>query len=197
MFCQAERYAGLLDAAEADQFGAHLGAEPVGLLVAVDDEQRVPPGEGVGQPRLRGQAGGAFDRPAVDDAAVLAVGPQRRLVTLAQPQRRVAFPRVGEPAGLGQLVGGADPGDEVHPAGRADRGQLAMVPGEQQFRARSWTMSCTAAKSGVSVIADSSTTTRSPGSRRQSSSSPNPGPRRTVAGRRATGRCCAQSRLRR
>ena len=56
VFCQPERDAVLVDAAEADEFGAHLGAEPGGLLVGVDDQQRMSAGEGVGQPGLGGQA---------------------------------------------------------------------------------------------------------------------------------------------
>jgi hypothetical protein len=42
---------------------------------------------------------------------------------------------VGEAAGLGQLVGRTDSGDHVHAAARADRGELPVVAGEQQFDA--------------------------------------------------------------
>ena len=64
---------------------------------------------------------------------LLAVALQRRLVTFAQLQRRGAFPRVGEPAGLGQLVRAAVLGRELHAAGRADRRELPVIAGEQQL----------------------------------------------------------------
>ena len=87
----AERHAVLGDVAEPDQFRAYLRGELVGLLVGVHDQQRMPAGEGVGQPCLGGEAGGAFDRAAVDDPALLAVGLQRasRRLRAAAARRRV------------------------------------------------------------------------------------------------------------
>jgi hypothetical protein len=130
----AQRHAGLLYAAELHELGADLGAEPVGLFVAVHDQQRTPTGQGVGEPAVGGDAFGAFERAAVDDPPVLAVGLQRGFVALPQSQGGVAFPGMGEPAGFGQLVGERDAGNHLHAAGGADGGELAVVAGEEEFR---------------------------------------------------------------
>ena len=88
----AQRHAGFVDAAELDELGADLGAEPVGLFVGVHDQQRPFAGEGVGQPPVGGELFGVFEGSAVDDPPVLAVGLQRGLVAFAQSAGRRRVP---------------------------------------------------------------------------------------------------------
>ena len=134
---QAERHAALVvDAAEAYEVGAQLRGEPGHLLVGVDDEQGVLAGEGVGEPGPGGRGLGLLEGAAVEEPAVLVVVGQDGLVVRAEPERSGALPGLGEPAGLGQLVPGSGGGDEVHAAGRADRGELVVVAGQQQLRPR-------------------------------------------------------------
>ena len=132
---QAQRNAGLLDAAEADEFGAELRGQAGGLLVGVDQQQRPAPGEGVGQPCRGGGGLGLLEGAGVEQPALAVVVAQHGLVAVAQPQRRFPLPRVGEAAGVGQLVAGAGLGEQVHPAAGADRGELAVVADEQQLGA--------------------------------------------------------------
>jgi hypothetical protein len=101
---QAERDGVLVDVPEPDQVGAQLGGQAGGLFVGVDDEQRIPSGEGVGQPGPGGGLFGLLERAAVDQAAVLVVVREHGLIAVPQPQRRRTFPGGAEPAGLGQLV---------------------------------------------------------------------------------------------
>ncbi len=92
------------------------------------------PGEGVGQPRARGGVLGLLDGAGVDEPPVLVILGQHGLVPGAQPQRGVAFPFVGESAGLGQLIRRAGADDQFHAAAGADRRHLPVVAGEQPFR---------------------------------------------------------------
>ena len=65
---------------------------------------------------------------------MLVVVAQHRVVAVAQPQRGVAFPFLGEAAGLGELVACAGWREQLHAAARADRGELAVVSDQQQLR---------------------------------------------------------------
>ncbi len=128
-----ERHAVLLDPAERDQLGAQLVGQPGGGGVGADDDQRVAAGEGVGQPGAAGGLLGLLDGAGVDQAAVLGVLGTHRGVAVAQPQRRRAFPRVVEAADLGELVLDAALGDVGQRPAGADRGQLLLVPDQQQL----------------------------------------------------------------
>ena len=133
--CEVERHAVLVDPAEADELGAQLRGQAGGLLVGVDEQQRRAARRGCRPATPRAADGSACSRGAgVEQPAVLVVVAQHRLVAVAQPQRRVAFPLVGEAAGLGQLVAAPGAGEQVHPAAGADRGELAVVADQQQLR---------------------------------------------------------------
>ena len=102
------------------------------LLSTISSERR-PDRVSASHPRTR-RGFGVLGAAAVDQAAVLVILPQRGRVAGTQPQRRLPFPLSGKAAGLGELV--ARPGlrQQLHTAGRADRGELAVIAGEQQLR---------------------------------------------------------------
>jgi hypothetical protein len=131
---QPERHPRLLDLSEADQLDAQRGGQPGGLLVGVDEQKRPVPGEGVTQPRRGGGGLGLLEGPGVDQPTVPVVVAQHLGIAAAQPQRRLPLPRLAKPARLGQLVAGTGLGEQVHPAARANRGQLAVIADQQQLR---------------------------------------------------------------
>ena len=122
------------DAAEPHQLGAQLVGQPGGGGVGADDDQRVAAGEGVGQPGAAGGLLGLLDGAGVDEPAVLGVLAHHGGVAVAQPQRGGAFPRVVEAADLGELVLDAALGDVGQRPAGADRGELLLVPDQQQLR---------------------------------------------------------------
>ena len=134
--CEASGTPCSVDPAEADELGAQLRGQAGGLLVGVDQQQRAAAGEGVGQPGAGGGLLGLLAGAGVEQPAVLVVGAQHVRVAVAQPQRRLALPVVGEPAGLGELVAVPGGGEQVHAAAGADRGELAVVADQQQLRPR-------------------------------------------------------------
>jgi hypothetical protein len=66
---------------------------------------------------------------------VLIVFIQRGGVPVAQPQRGGTFPSGGEPDRLGQLHVPEPTGQQRHGAAAFDRGELLLVPGQDQFAA--------------------------------------------------------------
>ena len=118
--------------------GDQLGADPRGQLgrggVVPHDQQRPMPGEDVGEVAAHG-VGGHLLLGAAADAAVRVVDGQHVRVAGAQPRRRLALPGVAEPVDLGQLdrVGVAD--QQLEQAAGADRAELGVVAGVDQFGA--------------------------------------------------------------
>ena len=71
---------------------------------------------------------------AAPDAAVRVVLGEHVRVTGAQPDRRGAFPGVGEPVDLGELDGAGVAHQQLEHAAGAHRGELVVVAGVEQFR---------------------------------------------------------------
>ena len=84
---RTERHAFLIvDSAEPDQISAQLRGQPGHLLVGVHNEQRVPAGEGVGEPGPGGSGLCLIEGAAVEEAAMLVVVGQDGLVSLTEPE---------------------------------------------------------------------------------------------------------------
>ena len=127
-----ERHAVLADPPEADELRPDLGGQAGGFLVGVDDQHGPAAGEGVGEPGAGGRGPGLLPGAAVDQPAVAPIVVQHGLVAVAQPEGRRALPAGAEPAYVGQLMP-AGGGQQSHGAAGADRGELAVVTGQEQL----------------------------------------------------------------
>ena len=129
---------------------------------------------------------------------------QHGLVAVAQPQRGVALPLVREAAGLGELVAGAGLRRRRSMAPPAPTAaSWRWSPTSSSFAPAASTCAWIAVSAAVSVIADSSTTTRSPARSRhacvavEAAGRSRPAARRSwVASQRATLRAVRPSSVR-
>ena len=129
----AERHGGTDHLSGGDAVGVGALVERGHGGVVRGDEQGGLAGVGVGLPRrVRGvedRLGGAVGDPPVGGVLVEDGG-----VAGAQASGGVGFPAVGEPPQRVQLGGSAGLGEEPERAAGPDRGQLVVVPDEQQLR---------------------------------------------------------------
>ena len=126
--------AGGVDQAEVDEVVADPGGQFPAAGPVGGGEDHVAAGQVAGHVGPGGLVHGLLGRGAVD-AAVLVVVVQRGRVALAQPQRGVPFPGLGEPHGLGQLHVSQPVSEQHHRAAALDRGELLLVAGEDHLAA--------------------------------------------------------------
>src|SRR5205823_2122300 len=92
---------------EADEFGPDVRGQAGGLLVGVRDEQRLPAGEGVGQPRPGGGGFGLLQGAAVQQTATLVVLREHGLIAFTQAAGPPVLPPGGGSGGRARRPGRA------------------------------------------------------------------------------------------
>ena len=118
------------DQAVVDEVVADTAGQLPGLLTGAGQQQRVLPGEVVGNPSPAGLVHHLFGGAAAQPAVLFVFG-QDGDVAGAQSQGGVAFPPLAEPHRLGELHVPHLAGQHHHRAAAFDGRELLMVAGDQ------------------------------------------------------------------
>jgi hypothetical protein len=121
-----------VDEAEVDQVVADPGGQFPAAGPVRGHQQYVAPGQVGGDVGAGGLVHGVVGRRTAD-AAVLVVLIQGRGVPRAEAEGGGAFPGGGEPDGFGELDIAEPVRQERHGAAAFDRGELLLVPGQDQL----------------------------------------------------------------
>ena len=126
--------AACVDEAEVDEVVADPGGQFAAAGPVRGHQQDVAAGQVGGDVGAGGLVHGVVGRGAAD-AAVLVVLIQRGGVALAEAEGGGAFPGGGEPDGFGELDVAEPVREQHHGAAAFDRGELFLVPGQDQLAA--------------------------------------------------------------
>jgi hypothetical protein len=125
---------GRIDAAQVDELVADVGAQQRGIGVRRDDQQRVQPGQVIGEIAADRRDMHLLDRAALEPPPVLVLGEHGRIPGTQSCAGR-ALPRGGEAADLVQPVRAVVDHQQLQQPARADGAELMVVAGEHQFPA--------------------------------------------------------------